>query len=179
MCLLIVSMRSRSTNIISHDSTIQNVPTPNVRRYANRPNSTPSLIGGIDSEDRWKTSNQLPIHTGPGRPSYKKQSAYGKESHEFGATPIERLRKQLFERGSYGIIGLARKFKSLDDDGSRSLSMQEFKKAIVEFGLDFTGPEIVELFNSFDRDKSGTIDYDEFLVRIRVCLSITINHTIL
>jgi hypothetical protein len=156
------------SNILSHDSTIRNQPPQNARRYGNRPSSTSSLIGGIDSDDRWKTSNQLPIQTGPGRSSYKRQSVQGNESHEFGVTPIERLRKQLFERGSNGISGLSRKFKSMDDDGSRSLSISEFKKAILEHGLDFTGPEIVELFNSFDRDKSGTIDMDEFLVRVRV-----------
>jgi hypothetical protein len=157
-----------TSNILYHDSTVRNQPASMARRHANRPSATASLIGGIDSDDRWKTSNQLPIHTGTGKPSHKKLSVQGNETHEFGVTPIERLRKQLFERGSDGISGLSRKFKSMDDDGSRSLSIQEFKKALIEYGLDFTGPEIVELFNSFDRDKSGTIGYEEFLVRIRV-----------
>ncbi len=164
--------RPSSSNILSHDSSVYNQQQQTGRRFANRPSSSSSLIGGIDSADRWKTSNQLPIDSSTGRHSYRKQSPSGNPTYEFGTTPIERLRKQLFERGAYGISGLAKKFRTMDDDGSRSLSHEEFKKAILESGLDFTGPEIVELFNSFDRDKSGTIDYEEFLQRIRVCMKV-------
>ena len=164
------SNRNSSNNIIAHDSTVKNQPAPNSRRFESRPttSSTSSIIGGIDSSDRWKTSNQLPIDAKSGKQSYKRQSGSGNETYQFGVTPIERLRKQLYERGSYGIIGLSRKFKSMDDDGSRTLSRQEFQKAILEYGLDFTPPEIVELFNLFDRDKNGTIGFEEFLQTIRV-----------
>lgn len=88
------------------------------------------------------------------------------------------MRKQLAERGATGILGLSRKFKQMDDDGSNSLSIQEFRNAIKEFGLDFTEAEIAELFNTFDRDRSGTIDYTEFLLKIRVGdFSVTLCHT--
>lgn len=84
---------------------------------------------------------------------------------------LDDLRAQLKARGAKGIIGLSRKFRIMDDDDSKALSMSEFKKAIRECSLDLSELQLHELFSSFDRDKSGTIDYDEFLQGVRVyCL---------
>ena len=48
---------------------------------------------------------------------------------------LDNLKKQLSQRGARGIIGLQRKFKIMDDDGSQSLSFAEFKKAMQECAL--------------------------------------------
>lgn len=56
----------------------------------------------------------------------------------------------------------------MDDDGSKSLNLMEFKKALKEMNLKLTDMQIMELFAYFDTDKSGTIDFDEFLVGVRV-----------
>ena len=64
------------------------------------------------------------------------------------------------------MLGLMRQFKLADDDGSKSLSQVEFAKAIKVYGLDLTEPEMVELFNKFDEDKSGYIEYEEFARQI-------------
>ena len=61
-----------------------------------------------------------------------------------------------------------RKFKIIDDDGSKTISRPEFKKAVGELGLDLDKAAIEECFNAFDRDGSGTIDFDEFLAQLRV-----------
>ena len=45
---------------------------------------------------------------------------------------ITELQGQLKSRGARGIIGLQRKFKIMDDDGSKTLNMAEFKKAMRE-----------------------------------------------
>lgn len=37
-----------------------------------------------------------------------------------------------------GITGLGRKFRIIDDDGNRQLSLDEFSKAINEHALDFS-----------------------------------------
>jgi Ca2+-binding EF-hand superfamily protein len=81
---------------------------------------------------------------------------------------VDKLRAQLRARGAKGIIGLARKFRIMDDDGSKSLSMSEFKKGVRECALVLSELELHELFSLFDRDRSGTIDYDEFLYGVRV-----------
>jgi hypothetical protein len=82
--------------------------------------------------------------------------------------PLEELKSQLAARGASGIIGLSRKFRIMDDDGSKSLNLSEFKKGIRECALDLTEMEMNQLFQHFDRDRSGTIDYDEFLLGVRV-----------
>ena len=56
----------------------------------------------------------------------------------------------------------------MDDNNSRSLDMYEFTKAMKDYMLGFNDTEIKMLFNYFDIDRGGTVDYDEFLVGIRV-----------
>jgi Ca2+-binding EF-hand superfamily protein len=56
----------------------------------------------------------------------------------------------------------------MDDDKNRKLSMEEFKKGVEEYGLSFTKVEIEDLFRAMDMDQSGSIDYEEFLRRLRV-----------
>lgn len=56
----------------------------------------------------------------------------------------------------------------MDDDGSHTLNEEEFMKGINETGLKVSSQEGKDLFQIFDSDKSGTIDYNEFLENIRV-----------
>lgn len=65
---------------------------------------------------------------------------------------------------------MARKFKIMDDDGSKSLCLQEFRKAMRESQVELTEDELQQLFRFFDRDGNGTINYDEFVFGLRVCL---------
>ena len=66
----------------------------------------------------------------------------------------------------------------MDDDKNRKLSMEEFKKGVQEYGLNFSKSEIEELFRLIDTDRSGTIDYEEFLhkLRVRLCLLCATRH---
>jgi Ca2+-binding EF-hand superfamily protein len=84
-----------------------------------------------------------------------------------GQELLERLRKKLKSRGAHGIIGLARNFKIMDDNHSLSLDKYEFSKAMTDFMLGFSQNEMNTLFNLFDSNKNGLIEYDEFLREIR------------
>lgn len=57
----------------------------------------------------------------------------------------------------------------MDDDKNRKLSMEEFQKGVNEYGLNFTKAEIEQLFRQMDTNQSGTVDFEEFLRRLRVC----------
>lgn len=48
---------------------------------------------------------------------------------------IERFRKAVRARGASGIIGLGRAFRIADDNNSGTLELDEFKKAIHDYGL--------------------------------------------
>ncbi|KAH7468571.1 Calcyphosin-like protein [Phytophthora ramorum] len=80
---------------------------------------------------------------------------------------LEMLRDSLYEHGARGIRGLGRKFRIVDDDGNRSLSLEEFSKAIREHALDLTEKEVEELFHFIDANNSGGVNFDEFLLAVR------------
>ncbi|CAG9321002.1 unnamed protein product [Blepharisma stoltei] len=97
--------------------------------------------------------------------SAKKSPSKGISSSQVreGEEALEKLRQKLASRGGRGIIGLARQFKIIDDDNSKSLDLQEFTKAMRDFRVEISQGDIQALFNLVDRDRSGQIDYDEFL----------------
>jgi hypothetical protein len=69
--------------------------------------------------------------------SYSRSSrgaVQSKSSHEeeYALELLEALRGQLTSRGAKGLIGLQRQFRIMDDDGSRSLDLKEFKKAMAD-----------------------------------------------
>lgn len=82
--------------------------------------------------------------------------------------PVEKLRLQCLTRGSSGIKGLGRTFKIMDDNENRSLDFKEFLKGLNDYGLLIEKDEASALFQQFDRDGNGTIDFDEFLITLRV-----------
>lgn len=95
-----------------------------------------------------------------------------KKALQTAKDPLERLRLACLARGANGIAGLSRTFKIMDDDGSRSLDRKEFAKGIHDYGLtEMEQDTIEELFTMFDKDGSGTVDFDEFLVKLRPPMS--------
>lgn len=96
----------------------------------------------------------------------------GTETELRDVVGIERLlldvRRQLAKHGARGIIGLSRKFRIMDDDGSKCITIAEFKKAVRELGLlELTDAEIRLIFEAMDVNASGSIDYEEFLKAVR------------
>lgn len=80
---------------------------------------------------------------------------------------VKLLKDKLASRGARGIIGLGKSFRIMDDDNSKCLSTYEFNKALHDYGLEFTKDESEDIFEFFDTDRSGTVDYNEFLRAIR------------
>ena len=56
----------------------------------------------------------------------------------------------------------------IDDNKNKKLELEEFNKALTEYGLNYSKEETKELFYAFDKDHSGFIDFDEFLEKLRV-----------
>jgi len=77
------------------------------------------------------------------------------------------FRDKIKARGARGIIGLQRIFKIMDDDGSKTISEQEFAKACKDFRIGISEENVPTLFNAFDTNRDGTLNIDEFLMAIR------------
>ena len=81
---------------------------------------------------------------------------------------LQTLKTAIKSRGFYGLINLARAFRTMDDDMSKSLSLFEFKKALKDqYGHSITESHINQLFAHFDSNQSGHIKYEDFLLSLR------------
>jgi Ca2+-binding EF-hand superfamily protein len=80
---------------------------------------------------------------------------------------VETFRTKLAARGNRGIQGLGRQFKIADDNNSKSLDIEEFKKCVHDFRIGLTPKDSERLFKIFDRSNDGSIDYEEFLRGVR------------
>ncbi|OQS00023.1 hypothetical protein THRCLA_21773 [Thraustotheca clavata] len=76
---------------------------------------------------------------------------------------LSQLKAQVKSRGASGLLGLTRRFRIMDDDNSKGLSMVELKKAFKEIQVDVSEKDIRVLFEFFDKDNNGTIDWNEFI----------------
>lgn len=95
------------------------------------------------------------------------QSAKRKLQKEKDLDPIEKLRLKCLERGAGGIKGIGRQFRIMDDDGSKLLSIDEFKKGCHDYGAQLTDEEVKQAFSQLDKDGSGNLCFEEFLVAMR------------
>lgn len=60
---------------------------------------------------------------------------------------------------------LAKVFKAFDKNGDGKLSMEEVKQGYLDhYGKIISDEEVEQMFNAVDSDKSGFIDYTEFIV---------------
>lgn len=99
--------------------------------------------------------------------------AQSRRNADHNADPMDKLRQLCLARGAAGILELGRVFRRLDDNGSKTLSIDEFRDGVKETGLELPDSEIHQLFNAFDTDQTGTISMDEFITAIRPKMSET------
>eukprot|EP01137_Pigoraptor_chileana_P012552 Opistho-2@65050 len=81
--------------------------------------------------------------------------------------PLELLRASCLARGASGIKGLGRIFRIMDDDGSKSLDYNEFKKGLQDYGVYVDDAAVRKLFKEFDENGDGRLNFDEFLKKLR------------
>jgi hypothetical protein len=100
------------------------------------------------------------------------ETPYSKKSSSRRGGPtaydhIDDLRSKLNSRGSAGLITVGRCFINIDQSNNRMLNFNEFRKSILDSKLDMTQSELKEIFDFFDVDKDGWINYDQFLLAVR------------
>ena len=99
-------------------------------------------------------------------PSFAQTLESGHAAFDINAL-IRDIKAKLIERSANGIRGLSRIFKAMDDNGNRQLDVDDFRWGLIDFGITISKEEASEVLAVFDRDKNGTVNFDEFLVAMR------------
>ena len=76
---------------------------------------------------------------------------------------LGRFKEKLMKRGVKGLIGLKRQFKIMDSDESGALDLEEFKKALEDYKVGCSQEEAHQVFEIFDRNRDGIINFEEFM----------------
>jgi Ca2+-binding EF-hand superfamily protein len=118
--------------------------------------------------DRTARQGRTRSRSPPGRRAKAQTASYDMDAVPAGLQPIiAKLKVELKARGATGIIGLSRRFRAADDDGSKTLDISEFTKAMNEMGFNLSNKDLHLVFVHFDTDASGNIDFEEFIQGVR------------
>ena len=96
----------------------------------------------------------------------KRPFYYQQESNEENIkqiSPIEKFKNVLKKRGIRGIMAMRRAFMIADENDSKTLTLPEFVKFCHDYRIPISGNEIKELFEEFDNNKNGEMNYEEFI----------------
>ena len=66
------------------------------------------------------------------------------------------------------IRGIGRVFRILDDNRNRQIDANELMWGLKDFDIHLNEDQVNALIKQFDRDGSGTVNFDEFLRALRV-----------
>ena len=79
------------------------------------------------------------------------------------ASPVEKFRNTIKKRGVRGVMAMRRAFMIADENDSKTLNLPEFIKFCHNYRIPVVGRDINLLFEKFDKDRSGEINYEEFI----------------
>ena len=81
---------------------------------------------------------------------------------------LQKLKDRIIARGgNNGIQSFSRVLKIMDDNGNKQLDKEEFKYGLQDYGVKISKDEINMLFAHLDKDRSGSISFDELLSGLR------------
>ena len=101
---------------------------------------------------------------GDKRPGYNEEEEEEKQKNEIA---LVKFINEIKELGTTSLIALLKQFKLNDDNNTKELELYEFTKSLHEFGTELNDDEIASVFNYFDKEKTGLINYVKFINAIR------------
>lgn len=156
---------------------------PDARFKTNKGNKSHLMLG--DERDWRMTSNNMemirpaseplprhePLVDGFDDMSFdEREQVYRTALNRAGMQGVKQLEKsirdKIAQRTSGGPFALRKAFKYFDRDGSGSIDPDEFYAAMDFFGLQFTADQVLGLFGTYDDDRSGSLEYYEFVEKL-------------
>jgi Ca2+-binding EF-hand superfamily protein len=55
----------------------------------------------------------------------------------------------------------------MDENGNKNLDVDDFRWGLMDYGISISKDEACEIMAHFDKDKNGSVNFDEFLVTLR------------
>lgn len=87
---------------------------------------------------------------------------------DFSDIVISKFREIVLNRGgSSGIHSLGRIFRIMDDDRNRRISLDELSSGLQDYGLNMGSKDLQLLMAAIDKDNTGGLTFDEFLMAVR------------
>ena len=121
----------------------------------NNPNYKSNIPFGVDDEPvNYTTSNN----------NYNKNITFKSKKNPqiINEDPLDILRKKLKERGTRGIMSLRRTFMINDINNTHTTNLNQFQKYLLNYRIDIPKNQINQIFNLFDNNRKGEIDYEIF-----------------
>ena len=56
----------------------------------------------------------------------------------------------------------------MDENGNKKLDVDDFRWGLMDYGVSITKEEAAEILIHFDKNGDGAVNFDEFLVTLRV-----------
>ena len=81
---------------------------------------------------------------------------------------IKEIKSKIIERSANGIRGISRIFAAMDNNGNKTLDVDDFRWGLKDYGISISKEEAQQVLDHFDRDRNGVVDYNEFLRALRV-----------
>lgn len=104
----------------------------------------------------------------PSRPRVNRANNGNATEVDFSDMVVSKFRQVVLARGgSSGIHSLGRIFRIMDDDGNRRITLDELSSGLQDFGLRMGMKDLQLLLAAIDKDNTGSLGFDEFLVSIR------------
>ena len=80
---------------------------------------------------------------------------------------LQLIRNEIFKKGIRCLISFENNFRALDDDNSQTVDFNSFCNSAEDFHFNLNFEDLKKLFQYFDKNETGRIDYDEFIRAIR------------
>ena len=102
-----------------------------------------------------------------------RRAAETKNLQRVGDPLIDNFREAVLKRSGGGgtYRGLVCTLRTLDGNGDRKLSKQEFSDGLKRYQLGYRQEDLDRLFGFFDKDKSGCVSVTEFIRGVRPAMS--------